>query len=434
MSDPSESVVPRSAWILVVTRGVSSLGSTLTGFGLNVWIFRHTGSFPIFALLTALAGLPEILFAPIAGLITDRYNKKTLLLVADILSAAMVLATWLAAHTGVLGVALVAVTLMVLGLTSELRWSALGPSISELVPKAALSRVNGLQQSFRGINVMLGPLMGAFGLAALGLDALLALDLLSYALGVAGILGIRLSPVAPRSGGAADEGFWREVTFGFRWVFARPGLRRLLLFFMLINISLSIYVVTAAPYILSFGSNKNLGLTLGLEGAGGFIAGMYLAKRRLAINHESAVLGAAMCIAMCLCAWGMARDLWLLGAVAFVMGVATSLIAVSSQTIWQSHVPVGTQGKVFAVRTVVAYGLTPLATLGSVPLANAIFGPATESFVLAKSVWGTSLTGSLGALVSACGVLVASCAVGLWLLGGLRLSMDPLSTSTARTA
>jgi MFS transporter, DHA3 family, macrolide efflux protein len=436
MTDLSTSTaVPKSAWLLVTTRGISSLGSTLTSFGLNVWIFRHTGSFPIFALLNTLAGLPEILFAPIAGLITDRYSKKLLLLAADILSAAMVIAVWLASVAGVLDVAVVAVTLMVLGLTSELRWSALSPAISELVPKSALARVNGLQQSFRGINVMLGPLLGAFGLAALGLDALLALDILSYALGIVGILGIPLAAVPQRDNtGTKHSGFWQEVTFGFRWVFARAGLRRLLLFFMLINVSLSIYVVTAAPYILSFGDNRNLGFTLGLEGAGGFLAGLYLAKRRMSINYADGVLGAAICIAMCLFAWGMVRSLEALCAVAFAMGIATAFLAVCSQTIWQAHVPIGMQGKVFAVRTVVAYGLTPLATLSSIPLANYAFGPATEQVALVQALWGTHLTGALGALVSASGLLIALVAGGLWIRGGLRISDDPLPSATAETA
>jgi MFS transporter, DHA3 family, macrolide efflux protein len=422
MSTPSHSTVPRVAWLLVATRGISSLGSTLTAFGLNVWIYRHTGSFPIFALLTTLAGLPEILFAPIAGIITDRFRKKILLLAADGLSAAMVTVTWIATRWGDLDVAVVAATMIVLGFATELRWSALGPTISELVPKDGLDRVNGLQQSFRGANVMLGPLLGAASLAALGLDGLLALDMVSYLIGIIGVLGLRSSPV-PRNASAPDStSFWQELTYGFRWVFARPGLRRLLLFFMLINVSLSIFVVTNTPYVLSFGTNSDLGWTLALEGAGAFLAGMYLVKRRVALNQSNAVMGAALVIALCMCAWGIFRDIRLLGAVVFVMGASITLIAACSQTIWQQNVPIATQGKVFAVRTVVAFGLTPLATLGSIPLASAVFGPAIAGFEPAQSVWGSGTSAALGGLVSACGLLMALCAGGLWLVGGLRVT------------
>ncbi|MBQ0933563.1 MFS transporter [Ideonella sp. 4Y16] len=432
MTEGPTSAVPRSAWVLVATRGISTLGSTLTSFGLNVWIFRQTGSFPIFAVLSTLAALPEILFAPFAGLITDRCDKKRLLLIADVMSLAMICVIWLASITGELSVVLVAVAMMLLSLTSELRWSALSPTISELVPREDLARVNGLQQVFRGINVVLGPLLGAFGLTLLGLNGMLALDILSYIIGIAGILAIRPSSrPADKAARGDSTGFWGEMTYGFRWVFARPGLRRLLLFFMLINIGLTIFVVTITPYLLSFSDNRNLGFTLAFEGAGAFTVGAYLVRRRVAMDHANAVLVAAFFLAICMFAWGIARDTRLLCVLVLLIGAATSLISACSQTIWQSNVPIATQGKVFAVRTVVAYGLTPLATLSSIPLANTVFGPITQTLAPLGATWGAGLTGALGSLISACGLLIAFCTAGLWWQGGLRVSESPLKVADA---
>src|SRR2546427_12726839 len=82
--------LPRSALALIISRGISSLGSTLTIFGLDVWVFRETGSYAVFAYLAVLAVLPSLLFAPFAGLMADRWNKKSLLLACDISSILVV--------------------------------------------------------------------------------------------------------------------------------------------------------------------------------------------------------------------------------------------------------------------------------------------------------------------------------------------------------
>ena len=70
--------------------------------------------------------------------------------------------------------------------------TAVSSLISRVVPKDQLGRVNGVQQAFRGVNVMLGPLLGAVGLDLFGLPVLLGIDLLTYVLSVAAFLFIRV--------------------------------------------------------------------------------------------------------------------------------------------------------------------------------------------------------------------------------------------------
>jgi len=50
--------LPRSARVLIATRGISSIGTTLTTFGLDVWVYRKTGSYGVFAMLAVIANQP----------------------------------------------------------------------------------------------------------------------------------------------------------------------------------------------------------------------------------------------------------------------------------------------------------------------------------------------------------------------------------------
>jgi len=86
--------------IFWVSQAFSLLGSSLVQFALVWWLTRTTGSASILAAASAIAILPEIFISPFAGVIIDRVNRKTVMMVAD---AAIALATLLLAGIFYLG-------------------------------------------------------------------------------------------------------------------------------------------------------------------------------------------------------------------------------------------------------------------------------------------------------------------------------------------
>jgi MFS family permease len=417
--------LPQVALLLVITRGLSSIGTTLTTFGLNVWIYRQTGSYTVFATMAVFAMLPVLLFAPFAGVLTDRFDKRKLLIAADVVSGVVVMAVLALYLLGGLGVPSVAVAILLLAMAGELRWSSMSALFSQVVPREQLNRINGIQQSFRGINVMLGPLLGAVGLDLVGLPLLLGIDVVTYALSVAAIYVIDVSTCSLKHhASTVPDGFLSELTFGFKWVWQRPGLRRLLLFFMVVNVGLSIFTATFTPYVLSIASNHVLGICLGTLGGGAFFAGMYLARRKsMSQRFDLHIVLGALTFGATAIVWGISRHPVALILSALLIGMVESVVMAASQTTWQKNVPAAIQGKVFAVRTVVAFGFTPLAILGSIPLASTVFEPMLrQNNSVASVIWGTAPTGSLGMMVSFLGFGIASFAGLIQLTGGLRLA------------
>jgi DHA3 family macrolide efflux protein-like MFS transporter len=415
--------LPRQAIALILGRGISMIGTTLTTFGLNVWVFKQTGAYDTFAYLAVLAGLPSLLFAPFAGVVADRLNKKSLLIACEVVSLLAVAGALLMHAFSHLSVFAVAATMLILALGAELRWAVLGPTIALLVPKDKLIRINGLQQAFRGINVMMGPLMGAVGVQLLGLKWLLVLDIATYVAAVGAMAAIRI----PSGGRQSAEGpvfasFWDELTYGFRWVMAHQGLRRLLLYFMVVNIGVSVFAASFVPYVLSFLPPSALAGSMSLQGAGAFLAGSLMSKWRKWSKPEETIVIGALCYGAAMVLWGLSRHWSAVLLVAFAFGALETLVMASSQTVWQSEVPKPIQGKVFAVRTVLSFGLSPLSVLVSVPLSMVVFTPALQSVPLLQRLWGAPPSGSLGLMVSTLGVGVV--AWGAWLVarGGLRVA------------
>ena len=62
---------------------VSLMGSGLTGFALGVWVYQRTGSLTQFALINLFTSLPGIVFAPFAGALVDRWDRRRVMIASD---------------------------------------------------------------------------------------------------------------------------------------------------------------------------------------------------------------------------------------------------------------------------------------------------------------------------------------------------------------
>src|SRR5688572_3249660 len=79
---------PGGRTFLIIWAGqvISLIGSQLTGFGLGVWVYEQNSSATEFALNLVAFIMPSIIFAPIAGMIVDRYDRRLVLMGSDLLA------------------------------------------------------------------------------------------------------------------------------------------------------------------------------------------------------------------------------------------------------------------------------------------------------------------------------------------------------------
>lgn len=66
---------------------VSLLGTNLTTFALSIWALEQTGQVSEFALINVFGRLPAIVFAPLAGAIADKYDRRLVMIFSDVLAA-----------------------------------------------------------------------------------------------------------------------------------------------------------------------------------------------------------------------------------------------------------------------------------------------------------------------------------------------------------
>jgi hypothetical protein len=367
----------------------------------------------LIALMPVALRLPWFLFALPAGVVTDRVDRRRLILRMDAVRgmafALATLALWLALPLDaapVTGVSLpwLFATLMaaalVVGTAEVFRDNAAQTMLPSLVPHAALERANGRLWSVELIaNALVGPVVGAF-LIAVALPLPFALNAAAYAGAVLLVLGIA-GAFRPVQTGPRD---WRsELAAGFAFLRQAPLLRTLAwttgfwnLFHQMIVIALVLH------------AQENLGLSAtvyGLMLAGGAVGGVIgsLLGERVAL-----ALGPARTMQ-----WMLAASPLAFGAIALAPGPVTVALALGfmelTGLVWnvvsvstrQRMIPDALMGRVNSLYRLLAWGMMPVGLLLSglvVLVAEAVLprGTALElpfwvagigSAILASAVW-----------------------------------------------
>ena len=367
----------RTYLVIWLGQVVSTFGSSLTSFALGVWVYQQTGLATQFALVGFFTSLPALLFAPVAGALVDRWDRRWAMILSDG-GAALVTVVLIALFLdGNLKLSHLYVAMVVASLFNAFQWPAYSAMTTLLVPRDHLGRANGLDQFGQAASQLLAPVAAASLLMVVGLPGVMTLDLATFILALATLLWVRVPrPPAFRADARAAEPSLREqVRIGWRFLADRPGLRRLLLYFAMINLLAGFNMALLTPLVLSVASPAGLGIVLSLSSAGLLAGGLAMSLHGGPAHRMRGVLGFGLLYGLSFLLIGLDAALPAIAVASFLLMFSVPLINGCSQVIWQTKVPPDLQGRVFAVRRMIAQGTVPLAFLLAGPLADRVFRP-----------------------------------------------------------
>lgn len=403
----------RIFFIIWIGQVISIVGSSLTNFGLGVWIFQQTGDAMPFALTVLFGSLPRVILLPIAGSLADRWNRRWLMILADTGNALATLAIVLLLSFGTLEVWHIYLLSAVGSALGTFQLPAYQASITMLVPKKHLARANGLVQSADALGGILAPLLAGFLFVAVGLTGIVLIDFVTYFFAVFTLLLVRIpQPKVESSTTEQKSKIASDVRFAWRYLRERPGLLGLLFYYASVNFFLSIVFVLSSPLVLSQHDARVLGLVQMVLGIGGLVGGLVASTWGGPQKHlvPTAIGGIALYMVGIIVAGLRIHPAFPALGLAFNVFVVTIVQSISN-AIWQLKVAPEAQGRVFSLRYMLATIITPLAYLAAGPLADQVFEPLMrEGGALASTVLGTLLgTGpgrGIGLIYVLSGVLV----------------------------
>jgi MFS family permease len=286
----------RDARLLISASAASQLGDWLYNAALLGYVYEATGSAAWVGAATICRLLPYVLLSPVGGMIADRYDKRTVLLVGDLLRLVNMLAlAALVAFEAPVGI-VIALTALASAFGTAQRPAAMA-MLPRLVGEARLGPANALLHTVQDLGVVVGPAIGAVLLAVSEPWIAFAVNAATFAVSAALIMLMQQRPV-PASGRHA-EGTRAELAQGLRSARSTPYVVPLFLLVAMVEFTYGAQTVQLVLYAqnrLDFGS-EGYGYLLALVGAGGLISAAV--NGRLASSPRVAVIAVTAAAAMC---------------------------------------------------------------------------------------------------------------------------------------
>ena len=159
---------------------ISLIGSQLTAFALGVWVYDQTHSVLMLALSQIAFAAPFVLFSPLAGVLADRWNRRTAMIVSDFGAGFAVLAAALLYLNGALQPWMVIPVNFMMATFGTLMWPAYTASVTLLVPKEHYGRANGFVQLGEALPQIAGPALAGALYVAVHLGNMALIDAATY--------------------------------------------------------------------------------------------------------------------------------------------------------------------------------------------------------------------------------------------------------------
>ncbi|MEU7841120.1 MFS transporter [Micromonospora sp. NPDC049114] len=343
-----------------IAQSLSAAGDAFAYLAVPLLVLQATGSVAQMGLLTAVAGAASVVAGIFGGVLVDRYDRRTLMIVADLARLvlyALVPLAWLAGPQ----VWLLFVVLPICEAAGMLFQVAAVTAVRNLVDSDRLTEANGRLQATFAAAAVLGPLLAGVVSARFGPAVAIAVNAASFALSAAGLRLIRL-----RSAPAADVAVPRERPLaeflaGARFLWRQPVLRALtvlLSVFIFLTYGFTDVLIYHVTHDLG-GTERTVGAVLGLAALGTVAGALLVAPLRRRRGFGATWIGAHAVCGFAVAGAGMATTVPAVTTLTAVYLCCLSVGGICSMSLRQEITPDHLLGRVTSAFWSTHYALGP---------------------------------------------------------------------------
>ncbi|MBI3734352.1 MAG: MFS transporter [Chloroflexi bacterium] len=361
---------------------ISMLGDWVLFIALPFYVYELTGSALTTGLMFMIGLLPGLLFGSVAGVFVDRWDRRRLMIAADLLRAVTLLALlWV---RSVEWLWLVYAVALVQAVVSQFFFPAKSAIIPRLVGQQDLMAANSLNGLSDSLTRLIGPTIGGVLMAMFGLTSVVLVDSASFLFSalmiywiadtrtasLSEVEGANLASSEPvsRAGGPAHLlSDWLE---GLRLIKSQRLLSALLSISSVIAFADGIFTALIVVFVkeVVHAGTIELGWMMAAQGVGGLLGGLTMGFIRRQFQPSRVVIASCFADGALLLAIFNAGQLGLILALFVIAGVMIIALNVSSQTLLQEATADQFRGRVFGALSTVG----ALARLGGLILAGAL--------------------------------------------------------------
>ena len=358
-------------------QSISLIGTWMQRIAMPWLVYHMTGSAFLLGVVSFAGQIPTLLLAPVAGVITDRFNRYKVLLITQIVSLVQALILAILTLAGVIEIWHLVSLSIALGCINAFDMPARHSFVVDMVEKKEdignAIALNSLM--FNGAR-LIGPSLAGLLLATAGEGICFLINAVSY---IFVITSLFMMHVQKREVQRKESHVFKDLKEGFNYTFGFAPIKHLLLLLGLVSLMGSSYQVLMPVYAkeILHGGSQTFGFMMGAAGLGALLGAIYLASRETLLKLGRLIPIAAALFGLSLVILAFSRFFMLSAVVLVFAGTGMMLHTAASNTILQTITDDDKRGRVMSFYTLAIVGTAPFGSLLAGTLANLIGTPAT---------------------------------------------------------
>jgi len=393
---------------------ISGIGSGLTAFSLGVYAFGKTQSATVYSLIILFAFLPSYLLKPLGGTLSDRLDRRLMIIIGDLGSAiglTFILLMFIAGnHEMWVIYAGVAASSVFVALQNP----AYKASVTDLLSEDGYSKASGLMQLSESSRFLISPVIAGFLLHFMQIEQILIIDIATFLIAVSAVFVVKKKITAEKYI-STGESFFSDFVSGFRYTFSHKGLVWLLSVTSIITFAVGFLQALMGPMILAFSDSRTLGIVQSVSATGMLVSSLLIGIFSKTKRQASVLFLSLAFAGFFYALFGTSTSITFIIAAGFLFFCSLPFINTSLEVLIRKNVENKVQGRVWSMVSLISqFGMIIAFSTAGI-MADKIFNPLLQNTGLLAStagkIVGTGPGRGIGFMFFMSGLLVIVMAV-----------------------
>lgn len=352
----------KTFFILWSTQSLSQLGSAMTNFALTLWLYEKTGSALQTALLSICSYAPYVIFSIFAGALSDRWDKKKVMLFCDTFAACCTAAVLILLKMELLRPVHMYILNAVNGLMNTVQQPASDVAMTLITPKKHYQKASGMRSFSNSLVTILNPVLATALFALAGMEAVIYTDLATFGTAFLALLFYIRIPSASEEV-SRKEHIFTTAKAGLEYLRDNQLILVLILFLAGVNFVASAFDAVLPAYVLSSenGGETVLGIVTSCAGIAMLFGSLAVTvlpapKNRVRVIYVTMLI--SLGIENFVLAFSRQPVLWCAGQV--IGWVLVPVMNANLDVVLRTTIPADMQGRVYSCRNTLQFFTIPI--------------------------------------------------------------------------
>lgn len=333
--------------LLWIGQFVSSIGGGLTSFGLTVYVFSKTGSATYTSMIALLAFFPNLLLGVPSGVISDRMDRRMLMMLGDGLSATGLIYILFCVRGGNSLIWQICLGVAISSAFSALMEPAYKATVTDLLTKDEYVKASGMISLASSARYLISPFLAGILLSVSEIDLLLTIDICTFFLTVATTAVVKKNISIGNKN--IESTFKEDMLVGFKTVSSNKGVLTLAVMAALMTFCIGTMQILAEPMVLAIQSSKVLGIVETICASGMLVTGIILGvrgmKKRFVLVLCTSLVGAGVFMFF----FSLKENLFMIGCFGFAFFAMIPIATSSLDYLVRTNINNELQGRVWGL-------------------------------------------------------------------------------------